>query len=77
MQWSFFGPQSVQDIYSEVCLLCGGLKSSPLGQMKSDLSAEQERKSIEWLTLILQNQPVRVGFYLCAGTWVWMQVHAC
>lgn len=44
--------------------------------MKSDLSAERKRKSIEWLPLILQNQPARVGFYLCAGTCV-MDAGSC
>lgn len=53
--------------------VCGVLKESSgpqQAQMKSVLSAEWKRKSIEWLTLILQNQPVRVGFYLIAGTCV-------
>lgn len=79
MQWSFFGHQSVQNFYSEVCLPCGVFEESTgpqRAQMKSDLSAERKRKSIEWSTLILQNQPLRVGFYLCAGTCV-MDAGSC
>lgn len=81
LQWCFFGHQSVQDFYSEVGLPCGVLKESTGPQQaqmreKSDLSAERKRKSIEWLTLILQNLPVRVGFYHCAGTCV-MDAGSC
>lgn len=69
----------MQDFYSEVGLPCEVLKESTgpqQAQMKSDLSAERKRKSIEWLTLILQNLPVRVGFYHCAGTCV-MDAGSC
>lgn len=79
MQWSFFGHQSMQDFDLEVCLPCGVFKESTgpqWAQMKSDLSAERKRKSIEWSTLILQNQPLRVSFYLCAGTCV-MDAGSC
>lgn len=34
------------------------------------MSADWKRKSNEWLTLIFQNQLIRAGFYLCAGTCV-------
>lgn len=69
----------MQDFYSDMCLPCGVLKESTgpqQAQMKSDLTAERKRKLIEWLTLILQNLPVKVGFYLCAGTCV-MDAGSC